>query len=74
MDPRDEYVREMARLYSYIPRTLEANELRIVREVSRSNRLLILCIYPIFSIMLKLRWSSVFSYIYTILVPSFLIV
>ncbi|GJQ70540.1 putative sperm-tail PG-rich repeat protein [Trypoxylus dichotomus] len=29
---RDEYIREMARLYSYVPRILEANELKILRE------------------------------------------
>ncbi|KAI4465435.1 shippo-1-related [Holotrichia oblita] len=32
IDTRDEYVREMARLFSYIPRTLEANELKLLQE------------------------------------------
>ncbi|KAK9732068.1 Sperm-tail PG-rich repeat [Popillia japonica] len=32
IDSRDEYVREMARLFSYVPRTLEANELKLLQE------------------------------------------
>lgn len=35
IDPYDEYVREMARLFSYVPRSLEANELRILKEVNK---------------------------------------